>query len=155
MFQYVPKQVETGFKNDLEEFSTLFNGLRKLLNGTDYEFLNNVEDTFNHLEILGDIIQANSSLNQILAKIGVLNFDFSSKFTMTDSSKSYHTLIDPNIASKSINPFLQEFDKLSDKTHDLDSNEILAQIVNKIDQDHAKMDSHVLWKSSHHILDEE
>ena len=155
MFQYVPKQVETGFKNDLEEFSTLFNGLRKLLNGTDYEFLNNVEDTFNHLEILGDIIQANSSLNQILAKIGVLNFDFSSKFTMTDSSKSYHTFIDPIIASKSINPFLQEFDKISDKTHDFDSNEILAQIVNKIDQDHAKMDSHVLWKSSHHILDEE
>ena len=69
ILNYLPGDIESGFKTDLDSFKNDFTKLKRIIQGTNYDILNEIDSVSEDLNLIMDVIVVNDALTDILHQV--------------------------------------------------------------------------------------
>lgn len=155
--QLLPGEVEVGFKRELEQFNVLLTKLRKLVRGTNYEFLTELDSVTEDLKLACEVISTNNALIQVLSQLpSVPSMRYSLSSAKSSNPSTMKSAVSLFKSTTENDILFQAFDRLS--SNELDSgisNENFIFIVDKIERDYDLMIDQKLWRTKEQRIDEE
>ncbi|CAI2386315.1 unnamed protein product [Moneuplotes crassus] len=158
ILKFLPAELEKEFQRDLSTFQENYTKLKKIIQGTNYDILTELEEASELLSLMVEVIETNGALTDILEE---LDAEPTIRTSLKNLSRKLpSSLFTSEIGSQSSfhekGSLFKSFSSVNRPELDRNiSNQRFIYIVDKIHRDYLLMKVNKLWKPKEQVLDEQ